>query len=152
MPDFKKDFVDRTLKLLRNHDTEYEVTLLLNCLLALVSFPIELKQYEINSKAENFRFDCIEKLKSLKNEENYIDEDESNFFSNIRNSIAHINIKTNPKNNTNTIESVTLWNEEWYINGRLRRKPKKTFRVNISVNNLRIFAEYVAEEYLKRFF
>ena len=54
MPNFKKDFVERTLKVLKEYDSEYEVTLLLNCLLALVSFPIELQENEINVKAEEF--------------------------------------------------------------------------------------------------
>lgn len=152
MPNFKKDFVERTLKVLKEYDSEYEVTLLLNCLLALVSFPIELQENEINVKAEEFEVICVNKLRSLMNEEDYINEDEFNFFSNIRNSIAHINVRLKPENDKNTIGSVTLWNEEWYIDGKKRKKPKITFRVNISVDKLRIFAEYVAEEYLKRFF
>lgn len=154
MKDFKKDFVYRTLEVLKKcySETEYEVTLLLNCLLALVSFPIEQKQNEISIESEKFQNDCVKKLKELKNEENYINNDEEHFFNNIRNSIAHINIKLFPDENKRRIENVLLWNEEWIIDGKRRNKPKITFRVNISVENLKFFAEYVAEEYIKRFF
>ncbi len=154
MNDFKKDFVLRTLNILRKYydASEYEVTLLLNCLLALVSFPIELKQNEINIDAEKFQNNCVNKLEQLKNQEDYINTDQEHFFKNIRNSIAHINIKLLPDKDKKKIENVLLWNEEWIVNGIQRKKPKTTFRVNISVENLKIFAEYVAEEYLSEFF
>ena len=40
---FNKEFVERTIDILEkcSKNTEYEVTLLLNCLLALVTLPIE---------------------------------------------------------------------------------------------------------------
>lgn len=45
---FDKDFVERTKELLNDayYNTKKEVTLLLNCLLALVILPIERKKRE----------------------------------------------------------------------------------------------------------
>ena len=67
MKDFKKDFVYRTLEVLKKcySETEYEVTLLLNCLLALVSFPIEQKQNEISVESEKFQNVCKKSCKTL---------------------------------------------------------------------------------------
>ena len=46
MHNFDKDFVKRTKNIIENisKSTEYDVTLLLNCLLALVTLPLEQKR------------------------------------------------------------------------------------------------------------
>ena len=88
-------------------------------------------------KSEIFKDKCVNKLEELKNKKAYINKDSENFFRNIRNSIAHLNIKTNSKNEI--IEDITLWD-------------KPNFRINISVDNLRKFARFVAEQYLQTFF
>ena len=49
MPKFKQNFIERTLNILDEYsdNTQYDVTLLLNCLLSLVVFPIEETKDEI---------------------------------------------------------------------------------------------------------
>ncbi|MCX4303842.1 MAG: HEPN family nuclease [Clostridia bacterium] len=148
MERFDKEFVKITKKLLEKYydDEEYEVTLLLNFLSALVSFPIEMNQEKNSEEAEIFQQKCVDKFKELKNQDYKGDKnrDENNFFYNIRNSIAHFNIELLPNNSE--IESITLWSES--NNG----KRNINFKANISVNNLKKFAIYVANEYITTFF
>lgn len=144
MKNFNKEFVERTKEILEKYyDNEKdEVTLLLNCLSALVSLPIEREKDEDSIEAEEFQEDCVKMMKQLIKKP-YTNKDERNFFRNIRNSIAHLNIKLEPNNGI--IESVTLWS-------RNSNTGKIVLKINISVDNLKRFAEYVAQEYLDRFF
>lgn len=155
MDDFDRDFIERTIEILDNCSkyTKYDVTLLLNCLLALVTLPIERKKYHKNilldSETVNFQKDCVEKIKQLKNEDNYYNDNDEYFFNNIRNAIAHLHILVDKGKSDNMIENVTLINAE---NEHKFKDGIINLSINISVENLRIFAKYVAEEYLKRFF
>lgn len=144
MKNFNKEFVERTKEILEKYyDNEKdEVTLLLNCLSALVSLPIEREKDEDSVEAQEFQEDCVKMMKQLIKKP-YTNKDEGNFFRNIRNSVAHLNIKLEPNNGI--IESVTLWS-------RNSNTGKIVLKINISVNNLKRFAEYVAQEYLDRFF
>lgn len=144
MKNFNKEFVQRTRGILEKYyDNEKdEVTLLLNCLSALVSLPIEREKDEDSIEAEEFQEDCVNMMKQLIKKP-YTNKDETNFFRNIRNSIAHLNIKLEPNNGI--IDSVTLWS-------RNSNTGKIVLKINISVDNLKKFAEYVAQEYLDRFF
>lgn len=142
MKRFDKEFIERTLEILENlsSKTEYEVTLLLNCLLALVTLPIEREK---ESDLVEFQKCCNDKLKALKNDRLFIDKtkDENNFFRNIRNSIAHMHIKLEEGTIGNEIDSVVLKNY---------KSPKFCdFQVSISIKNLKEFAVFVAHEYLK---
>ena len=142
MKKFEKEFIERTLAILENlsEKTEYEVTLLLNCLLALVTLPIEREK---ESDLIGFQRSCNKKLKGLKNSNNYIgDKLPCNyFFRNIRNSIAHLYIELEESPINNQIDGVVLRN--------YTRAGKCNFQVSISVENLKVFAKFVAEEYLK---
>ena len=141
MKNFKIDFVKRTIFILNNHykDEKYEVTLLLNCLLALVSLPIELKKDEYDKKIKQYKKDCVSKLTSLSNFANYNKTTYNTRFRNIRNAIAHLNIE--PITSNKKIESITLRN--------INNDGIMNFEVNISIENLKMFAEYVANEYIK---
>lgn len=144
---FNKEFVERTKNVLeRNYgNEEYEVTLLLNCLLGLVSFPIELLKDKSNQEAKEFQTDCVRKLEELidKNED-YKNPNKYFTFRNIRNSIAHIGIEPLPYDNQ--IGKIIFTSKKNNKNYAI------TLKFCISVENLYIFANYVAEEYLKRFF
>lgn len=135
--------------------TEYEVTLLLNCLLALVTLPIEKNKIQRNqtqnSKVIKFQQDCINKIKELKNsnEKFDINNNEKLFFNNIRNAIAHLHIELEESVYKGKIENVILRNA---INETNFKNEKYTLQINISVSNLKIFSKYVATEYLKNFF
>lgn len=141
---FDRDFIIRTKEILdKYYDNEKnEVTFLLNCLLALVCFPIEQKKDNFDEKTEIFREKCIKKLEYLKNPKPYINNDASHFFENIRNSIAHLNIKF--MKDENPIKNITLFD--------IDDKGKTNFKINISITKLKEFAEYVANEYLETYF
>lgn len=145
MKNFKRDFVKRTIEILdKNYEnTEYEVTLLLNCLLGMVSLPIEDKKSSKDNHVVQFENDCVQKLKqlSIKFQSN---DSTDQLFRNIRNSICHMHIE--PSAYQGYIENINFRN---FSNG---NKGKLTFWVIISVENLREFANYVAKEYLSRFF
>ncbi len=155
MKNFDKDFVSRTLEILDRHygNEEYEVTLLLNCLLALVSLPIERnkikKGIQDDCIIEQFRVQCINRLKQLINDKDYINTEEKFFFNNIRNAIAHLHIEVEKGNYNNTIENVILRNAK---NEEKYKRREYNFQINISVKNLREFAKFVAQEYLEKFF
>lgn len=155
MENFDKDFITRTIKIIDTCSdyTEYNVTLLLNCLLALVTLPIERKKYtkkvELSRDTLMFQNDCVEKIKQLKNEQDYFNDNEAYFFNNIRNAIAHLHILVDSGTSENSIENIILINaedEEKYEKGEIN------LRINISVENLKEFAKFVGKEYLKRFF
>ena len=144
MNNFKKDFVERTIKILGDCSryTEHDVTLLLNCLLGMVTFPIEIQKNKTNKKAKQYKIDCVNKMKELsKIEKNYCNDD--SFFENIRNAIAHLNIKV--ENNNGKIEKIEFRNLEYGVKG------KCTLKISILPSNLKLFMEYVAQEYLARF-
>ena len=155
MKKFDKEFIERTINILENcsKHTEYEVTLLLNCLLALVTLPIErnkIKKGNIQSKKiTTFQKDSVEKIKELKNEREYINICEEYFFNNIRNSIAHLHIELEESNYKNRIENIILRNAKNDIEF---NKKNYDLQINISVQNFKKFALYVAKEYIKRFF
>ena len=73
MHNFDKDFVKRTKNIIENisKSTEYEVTLLLNCLLALVTLPLEQKKVDKYNKSDKeaieFQKKCINKIDELRN-------------------------------------------------------------------------------------
>lgn len=147
MKDFNKDFVNRTIKLLKRKDDEkdLEVTLLLNCMLGMVVLPIErYKNDKEKVIINNYMIKCVKKLKQLAGQTFKTDpenESETKIFCNIRNSIAHLNVTMSSYKGQ--IEKVTLKN---YKTG---NKRKETLSYTLSIDNLREFAIYIAEEYLK---
>ncbi|MBR1385485.1 MAG: hypothetical protein IJ568_01500 [Bacilli bacterium] len=141
MKNFKVEFVERTLKIIKDDKlkTEYEVTLLLNCLLGMITLPIETTKDEKSKQIiEDYKTNCINELKLLAKIE-IINEQDDNAFRSIRNSIAHLEIT--PINSNGVISSVKFkdYNDS----------NKKVLSLTIEVNNLKKFAIYVAEEYLK---
>ena len=154
---FNKEFVERTIDILNNcsEHTEYEVTLLLNCLLALVTLPIERNKLQRNqtqdSKVIKFQQNCVNKMKELKNSNEKFDisNNEKLFFNNIRNAIAHLHIELEESTYKGKIENVILRNAVNEINF---KNKQYNLQINISVNNLKIFAKYVATEYIENFF
>ena len=144
MINFNRDFVIRTRKILEKYSDkeENEVTFLLNCLLALVCLPIEREKNEFNEESEIFREICINKLIELKNEKPYTNNDSSHFFENIRNAIAHLNVKF--IKGENPIKNIILYD--------INDKGKTNLKFSITICNLKKFAIYIADEYVERFF
>ena len=61
---FDKEFVERIKNIVKTQckdDFEYDVTLLLNCMLGLVSLPTE----RTNPAPNSFKQECVSKLKNM---------------------------------------------------------------------------------------
>ena len=142
---FKKEFVERTMDIIDNcsHATDYEVTLLLNCLLGLVTLPIENEKNNDTNESQIFKDICVNKLDELSSSFKVKDGEEKNIFRNIRNAIAHLNIKIENSPYKNKIDSVTLINY---------KDKTITLEFTIKVDKLKEFAKFVANEYINRVF
>lgn len=141
MGDFNKDFVKRTLELLENNydKVEYEVTFLLNCLCGLVTFPIELeKENEKNIEIDIFKENCVEKLVNLCSYYKECGRHYKFAFSDIRNAIAHFNMKISNKDG-----------KMRQINLKAYSDARVVLDATISIEKLKEFAQFVAKEYLK---
>jgi len=140
MNNFKKDFVYRTLDILEKYDGKCEVTLLLNCLCGLVTFPIENEKNECKYKIDLFKEKCVKELESLCIRYDFYKRPYYLTFKDIRNSIAHFNIKV--FNDEKKIDNISLraYSDE--------ERPKQVFSIKISVKNLKKFAEFVANKYI----
>lgn len=146
MKEFNTEFIKRTIEILNNcsDKTEYDTTLLINCLLGLLVHPIEDYKDEKISNINQYKTNCVNKLrelssKSIKTDPN--NKDDQSIFRNIRNSVAHLNVELGSYKGT--IESITFSNR---IGG---KKGKVTLEFTLSVKNLKEFALYVGNEYLK---
>ncbi len=153
---FNKEFVERTIDILEkcSKNTEYEVTLLLNCLLALVTLPIErnkVSKDKVDTKTLQFRADCINELDRLKNQyqDEIFNKEDKYTFNHIRNSIAHLHIEVENSCYKGIIENIIL--RDALTDKKFKRK-EYNFDISISVNKLREFSLYTANEYLKCFF
>ena len=146
MKNFDKDFVQRTAELISGNiqekAIEYDVTLQLNCLLAMITLPLERKRDENNSVDQNFKKDCVDYLKNNANIVVGATKQDTYIMMDIRDAIAHLNIQVQPDSYGN-IESVILKNE---YNGQNR------FECRMTVKTLRGFAQHVSQQYLKYYF
>lgn len=153
---FNKEFIERTKDILEkcSENTEYEVTLLLNCLLALVTLPIERNKVT-KKKADaitlEYQTKCIDKLDKVKNhyENEIFNKEDTHTFNHIRNSIAHLHIEIENSCYKGIIENIIL--KDAFNDEKFKRK-EYNFNISISVDKLKEFSLYVANEYLEKFF
>ncbi|MEF2768361.1 MAG: HEPN family nuclease [Acutalibacteraceae bacterium] len=138
MPRFRRDFVVRTKEILENagnEDFEYDVTLLINCLQGLICLPIENNK---NEKA--FSEICVDKLRKLDVIEKECTDDK--LYKSVRNAVAHMHI--DPHNENGYINKIVLQD----------KNPDKGREyhtiLSFTVPQLKEFALFVADEYLKR--
>lgn len=145
---FEKEFVERTKKILLSDqykECEYDVTLLLNCMLGLVSLPIE-KASDNKKETERFRkrfqYQFRKRLINLAT----IEESKNKFktFKAIKNALSHMNIELG--SDENKISRVIFMD----IN------PKKTeegvhTKITFEVDKLREFALFVADLHLQKY-
>ena len=113
----------------------------------MVTLPIEKEKKSNTFEIDNFKEKCVEKLESLCIRKEFYKRPYYTTFTDIRNSIAHFNIKIPKKEK---IEEITL---KAYSNkdkkGNTLVRPRLVFSITISVENLKEFAKFVATEYLK---
>lgn len=132
----ERDFVTRTLELLKNYTGDFEVTLLINCCLGLIVLPKE-KHYNSIPETEiplagslwglsqqNVTVDCASCGYSLKE-----------VLRRIRNGICHFKIKTIPDGSGN----ITT----------LEIKDRGKFKAVLSCDELRQLADSLSKHILK---
>lgn len=86
---FDKEFVERTKMIVQTQcrdDFEYDVTLLLNCMLGLVSLPTE----RTKPGQSSFKQECVNKLKNMGVIVSSTDDDKT--FRTVKNALSHMNI------------------------------------------------------------
>lgn len=146
MKNFDKDFVQRTSELISGNiqekAIEYDVTLQLNCLLAMITLPLERKRDENNSVDQNFKKICVDYLKNNANIIAGNNKQDTYIMMDIRDAIAHLNIQVEPDPYGN-IEYVILKNDYSF---------KNRFECRMTVKTLKNFAQLVSQEYLKHYF
>lgn len=146
MKNFDKDFVQRTSELISGNiqekAVEYDVTLQLNCLLAMITLPLERKRNESNPVDQSFKKVCVDYLRNNANIIKGSFKQDTHIMMDIRDSIAHLNIQVEPDPYGN-IEYVILKNDY---------SAKNSFECRITVKTLKEFAQLVSEEYLKHYF
>jgi hypothetical protein len=132
--DFKKDFPERTLDILISYNGEYEVSLLLNCLLALIVLPKEKFYENIPEEIpsdwgltkENVKKvpceSCGYKLKEI--------------VRHMRNAISHMRIKTKSDDEGNI--SMILFQDSG------------NFKLEIPVDDLKTFVTKLTEYVIER--
>ena len=135
---FDKQFVERTkniVETLCKDDYEHDVSLLLNCLLGLVSLPTERSKYtDIKFKAT-----CVAKLQSMGVIVSSTDDNKT--FRTLKNAISHMYIE--PLNDHGEIQSIIFEDRE------NRDQPAHT-KLKFTVTQLKEFALFVADKHLER--
>ncbi len=139
MTDFKKEFVERTRELICDQafvNYQYDVTLLLNCMLALVSLPIE----NTDTHDATFQQACVQKLKAMGVVQ--IDpRDNGKLFRSVKNALSHMHIEI--VNSDQIIDRI-------YLRDQSRNAIRYHTELCFSVEQLREYALFVAELHIKR--
>lgn len=140
MKNFKVDFAQRTLEILKDHieSTPYDVTLMLNCLAGTVILPTE--EAKASERSKNFR-------KFIENSlQKYGESRKSRkpSFKCIRNAISHMNVEVGSDNDntTNSIDKITF-------KDRYNYSDNFHTEIEFSVENFKKFVLEVCEEYLR---
>lgn len=95
--DFDKQFVERTKYIIENStsiESKYEITLLVNCLLALIVLPTE--RTSNISKDGTFKSVVVSKIKHM--DVIQVPSDDNKLFRTIKNAISHMHIEIQNKN------------------------------------------------------
>lgn len=138
MNEFDRDFVERTKWIIQNVDCKYEVTLLLNCMLGLVSLPIEKTGNSDGDKG--FKNACVQKLVEM----NVIKKNTSEgnkVFRSPRNAVSHLHIC--PTSTGDSIEKIIL-------SDMVEKNAQPHTQLEFTVEQLREFALFVADKHLER--
>ena len=131
---FERDFMRRTLKLVKEYEGPYDATLLLNCLLGLLIVPKETSLEQIPtepiSKLSEWGISPAS-IKSFgkKNEKNQYPETLRGIVYNLRNSVAHIRVR--PTTDMRQVKGFEFTD----LSG---------FRASIDLNEVRVFVEKLA--------
>ncbi len=137
---FDREFVERTISIIEHPssiESEYDITLLTNCMLALVVLPIESTSNSSISK--KFRSEIVNELARMNVIKTNLDN--GKLFRAIKNAISHMHIEF--QNKDGNIDSIVFWDK---IPG---EKEYHTV-LQFSAQQLKDFALFVANKHLNR--
>ncbi|MGN1305856.1 MAG: HEPN family nuclease, partial [Oscillospiraceae bacterium] len=134
---FEKDFVERTIKIINDLYDPYEnnVTLLINCLIGLISYATE----QTPNDDEQFKKAYLLKLNKLGVIKEATDDEKT--FRTIKNALSHMYVETHSQEHE--ITQICLKD----------KKPNSSEYhtiIEFKVEQLKDFALFVADEHLKR--
>ena len=135
---FDKEFVERTKKIIENSSTignEYDITLLINCMLALVVLPVE----KTNESNKNFQDEITNKLKEMNVVKKSTNED--SLFRAIKNALSHLHIEI--KNKNGIIYKIIFRDKK-------HNKAECHTMLEFDTNQLKDFVIFVANQHLER--
>ena len=135
---FDKEFVERTKKIIENSlivKNEYDITLLINCMLALVVLPIE-KTSESNKKFQDEITNKLKEMDVVKKSTN-----EGSLFRAIKNALSHLHIEI--KNKNGIIYKIIFRDKK-------HNKSECHTMLEFDTTQLKEFAVYVANQHLER--
>ena len=135
---FDKEFVERTKEIIEQSQCfEHKITLLLNCMLALVNLPTE----RTGKNDESFKSDIIQKIKSMQVIDPEVSTTDDKLFKGVRNALSHMHI--NIENKNGIIDEIILCD----------KYPKATTyhtKLKFNTQQLKEFAIFVADKHLER--
>lgn len=135
---FEENFVQRTIKIINDLYDSYEnnVTLLLNCLVGLISYATE----QTPNDDKQFKNIYLSKLNELGVIQKATDDNKT--FRTIKNALSHMYIE--PHSQEHEISHICF-------KDKLPNSVKYHTVIEFSVEQLKEFALYIANEYLKRY-
>jgi len=140
MQNFSKDFVIRTKEIIENNEitkaNKNDVTLLLNCLLGLISVATETTK----SSETDFIAACVRKLDEMNVVQKYKNDDKT--FRALKNALSHVHIE--PGNVDGKIEHV-IFGDKYS-----RKESSFHTELKFTVEQLREYALFVADLHLER--
>ena len=140
--EFDREFVERTKWIIKNTPCKYEITLLLNCMLALIALPTERTKGGQFSSATDIKFQngCVDKLKAMDVIKKSTSDDKT--FRTVKNALSHMYIE--PVNQDQKIAYIRLCDKA-------PGEQNYHTELEFSADQLKEFALYVAELHLERF-
>lgn len=142
---FNIDFVKRTIELLESVETEYDVTLLINCLFGLIVIPTEYKYHR--ATYEKYAEKCLENIKKYSFRRKC--EDEQDLVRCIKNSLSHLNFQVG--SDGSKLNMIKFRDKKFYknINGvYFKNNNGNVTEIEFTVDKLREFAHEMAKYYL----
>ncbi len=136
--EFDKEFVERTKIIIQtqcNDKYPYDVTLLLNCLMGLVSLPTE--RTKINDIT--FKTLCVNKLKSMGVIMKSTDDNKT--FRTVKNAVSHCGVEV--INQNGEIDTIVLRDKKG-------QEGEIHTELHFKVEQLKDFALFVADMHLER--
>ena len=136
-----KELVERTISIIKRPYTtenEHDVTLLINCTLALIVLPIESTPND--SSAKKFRAKIVDKLVEMGVIK--VNQKEKKLFRAIKNAISHMHIEFHNKDGQ--IDNIVFWDK-------IPNSEEYHTVLQFSPQQLKDFALFVAQNHLDRY-